>query len=215
MSAEGELPFPARPGDSGRYVDLEGPDAAFATIDYGDGSGTPKFFVGRQVDPTQVEIVRTAVGPRSEEKVDLGKLKCPSCGGSRRMDASWLPSRTSHVTFSPNACAQRASPSGASTVLPGAGDLFRFAAGSAGTFSFSRFIFSSSHSMRCSAVRGASPPPARPPAAGTCTQDDKDEETTQHPPAKKKKKKMASTQKQKGVWQMLGDGPHPSDQQEM
>ena len=58
----------------------------------------------------------------------------------------------------------------------GTGDLVRFATGSAGTFSFaSRFIFSSSHPMRCSALRGASPPPARPPAAGTCTQDDKDE----------------------------------------
>ncbi|MEZ4328963.1 MAG: DUF4178 domain-containing protein [Polyangiales bacterium] len=91
VSAEGELPFPARPGDSGRYVDLEGPDAAFATIDYGDGSGQPKFFVGRQVDPTHFELVRTAVGPRPEQNVDLGKLKCPSCGGP-------MPIRTPETT---------------------------------------------------------------------------------------------------------------------
>ncbi|MCB9627561.1 MAG: DUF4178 domain-containing protein [Sandaracinaceae bacterium] len=91
VSAEGELPFAAKPGDSGRYVDLEGPNAAFATIDYGDGREPPKFFVGRQVDPTKVVLVRTAVGPRPEQKVDLGKLKCPSCGGP-------MPIRTPETT---------------------------------------------------------------------------------------------------------------------
>lgn len=91
VSAEGELPFPARPGDTGRFVDLEGPNAAFATIDYGNGSAPPKFFVGRQVDPTRVALIRTAVGPRPEEKVNLGGLKCPSCGGP-------MPIRTPETT---------------------------------------------------------------------------------------------------------------------
>ena len=67
-------------------------------------------------------------------------------------------------------------PNGAEPILLVIGDLVRFVGGSAGTFSFaSRLILSSSHSMRCSAPRGASPPPARPPAADNGAQDDKDE----------------------------------------
>ena len=80
LSAEGELPFPTRPGEVGRFVDLEGPDGAFGTIDYGDASSPPHFFVGQQVAPERVELTRQAVGPRPEEKVAIGAMKCPSCG---------------------------------------------------------------------------------------------------------------------------------------
>ena len=67
-------------------------------------------------------------------------------------------------------------PNGAEPILLVIGDLVRFVGGSAGTFSFaSRLILSSSHSICCSAPRGASPPPARPPAADNCAQDDTDE----------------------------------------
>ena len=63
-------------------------------------------------------------------------------------------------------------PSGAEPILLVIGDLVRFVGGSAGTFSFaSRLILSSSHSICCSAPRGASPPPA----ADNCAQGDTDE----------------------------------------
>lgn len=81
VSAEGELPFPAKPGDKGRYVDLEGPGGAYATIDYGDGTGQPDMFIGRQVEPTAVVLTNQGVGPRPEQNVDLSGLKCPNCGG--------------------------------------------------------------------------------------------------------------------------------------
>ncbi len=80
VSAEGELPFPTVPGEQGRFVDLQGPGGAFATIDYGDGSEAPKFFVGRQYARSDIQWQDGGMGPRPEEQVDVKDLKCPNCG---------------------------------------------------------------------------------------------------------------------------------------
>ncbi len=80
LSAEGELPFPVIPLSSGRYVDLEAEGAAFATVDYGDGSAPPKLFAGRQLQDGEVALKQTALGPRPTERVQVKKLVCPGCG---------------------------------------------------------------------------------------------------------------------------------------
>ncbi|MEM9193852.1 MAG: DUF4178 domain-containing protein [Myxococcota bacterium] len=80
VSAEGELPFPATAGERGRYVDLSGPGGKFATIDYGDGSEPPKFYVGAQYGADQISWKEGGMGPRPEQMVDVKQLKCPNCG---------------------------------------------------------------------------------------------------------------------------------------
>jgi hypothetical protein len=83
LSGEGELPFPLTSGEQGWTVDLAGPGGQFATIDYGDGSGPPMLYVGRMLAPEDLQVSRgggLGVGP-PVEKVAMGKLECPSCGG--------------------------------------------------------------------------------------------------------------------------------------
>ncbi len=77
-SAEGELPGAFPTGFVRRYADLRGPGAAFATLDYGDGSHAAAF-IGQAVPETELSVV--ALGPRSQRKVPLTALKCPNCGG--------------------------------------------------------------------------------------------------------------------------------------
>jgi ribosomal protein S27AE len=79
LSAEGELPHPVAPTESGRYVDMEGEGGAFATLDYGDGERV-RLFSGRELAPDELAVTRTAVGPRPLEKVAVQRLSCPSCG---------------------------------------------------------------------------------------------------------------------------------------
>lgn len=82
VSAEGELPLPAVPGERARYADLSGPNGLFATIDYGpDDAEPPRIYVGRNVPEGGVALTRKALGPRPEERVDVERLRCPSCGG--------------------------------------------------------------------------------------------------------------------------------------
>lgn len=81
LSAEGELPFPAVPGERGRYVDLQGAEGAFATLDYGDGSGAPTFYVGRELPRDAISFRAGGGGPRPVEQVQVERLRCPSCGG--------------------------------------------------------------------------------------------------------------------------------------
>ncbi|RLB56250.1 MAG: hypothetical protein DRJ42_03915 [Deltaproteobacteria bacterium] len=81
VSAEGELPYPTRPGEQGRYVDLQAAGGGFATIDYGDGTEAPHFYVGQQYEADQITWTEAAMGPRPTEKVAVDKLRCPTCGG--------------------------------------------------------------------------------------------------------------------------------------
>ncbi|MDB4989582.1 MAG: hypothetical protein JWN04_4760, partial [Myxococcaceae bacterium] len=79
VSAEGELPFAVEPQASGRYVDLEGDDGAFATLDYGVG-GAVQLFAGRELPARELTLKQTALGPRPVEKVEVERLSCPKCG---------------------------------------------------------------------------------------------------------------------------------------
>ena len=81
LSAEGELPYPAIPGERGRYVDLVSAGGGFATIDYGDGSEPPHFYVGNELAHDQVRFQEGGGAPRPQEKVDVSRLRCPTCGG--------------------------------------------------------------------------------------------------------------------------------------
>ncbi|MET0342923.1 MAG: DUF4178 domain-containing protein [Polyangiales bacterium] len=91
LSAEGELPFPVDPRGSGRYVDLEGDEGAFATLDYGDGTEPPQLFSGRALRADALTLRKKALGPRPVEKVAVQKLACPICGAPI---AIFVPSET-------------------------------------------------------------------------------------------------------------------------
>ena len=80
LSAEGELPFRVEREGRGRYVDLEGDEGAFATLDYGDGQQPAQLFAGREVAARDLTLKQTAVGPRPIERVQVARLVCPSCG---------------------------------------------------------------------------------------------------------------------------------------
>jgi hypothetical protein len=82
VSAEGELPLPATPGERSRYVDLTGPNGLFGTIDYGASSAdAPHIYVGRTVPEGGLKMTRAALGPRPEQSVGVERLRCPTCGG--------------------------------------------------------------------------------------------------------------------------------------
>jgi hypothetical protein len=80
VSAEGELPYATMPGGQGRYVDMVAAGGGFATLDYGDGSTPPRFFVGREYPRDDVQW-SAAVGPRPTQQVQVQDLQCPNCGG--------------------------------------------------------------------------------------------------------------------------------------
>lgn len=96
VSAEGELPLPATPGERSRYVDLTGPNELFATIDYGaSDADAPHVYVGRNVPEGSLKLTRKALGPRPEQRVDVERLRCPTCGGPIKL---LVPDQTERAT---------------------------------------------------------------------------------------------------------------------
>ena len=79
VSAEGELPSPVRAGTPMLYADAYGPDGAFATFDYGDGSEPSCVYAGHIFSDAELSV--TASGPRAVAKVKTTQLQCPNCGG--------------------------------------------------------------------------------------------------------------------------------------
>ncbi len=79
VSAEGELPAVIRPGQQHRYADLHGAGSTCATIDWGDGTGSPEVYTGRVVPEPALRV--TALGPRSTERIETEAMRCPNCGG--------------------------------------------------------------------------------------------------------------------------------------
>jgi hypothetical protein len=79
VSVQGELPARMPPGFTRHYADLFGAGAAFATIDYGDRSAPPEVFVGLRFEERELRVI--ARGPRIVEKVKMGSIRCPNCGG--------------------------------------------------------------------------------------------------------------------------------------
>jgi hypothetical protein len=79
-SADGELPFAARPGSVRRFADLSGPNGMTASIDYGDGSTQPIVNVGYETVLAELNVQRVGYGARGQA-VKAKETKCPSCGG--------------------------------------------------------------------------------------------------------------------------------------
>ncbi len=80
VSGEGSLPNVPSPGAVTRYVDVSGPQGAFGTIDYGDGSGEPVLYLGRQFDPQEIQLDSGLAVASPEAKVSAAD--CPNCGAS-------------------------------------------------------------------------------------------------------------------------------------
>lgn len=79
VSAQGEQPSADRPGAIRHYADLLGPGGAYATLDYGDNTGSYEVFTGWVVAEARIQV--TQGGPRSVSKVKTNMIRCPSCGG--------------------------------------------------------------------------------------------------------------------------------------
>lgn len=82
LSGEGELPFVVGPGYLAPVIDLRGPDAAFATIDYSSDPAT--CYVGESVEVAVLKLSNTR-DLASEALIATPKHKaeaiaCPACG---------------------------------------------------------------------------------------------------------------------------------------
>ena len=79
LSIEGEFQELIRPGALRLYADCWGPKQGFATLDYGDGTGPVAVYFGWAFPES--ELLVTALGPRSTQKIKATTLRCPNCGG--------------------------------------------------------------------------------------------------------------------------------------
>ena len=81
MAGEGEMPHVAAPGVVTGYADIAGPNGAFGTLDYGDGQSIPpKLYLGRQIDPSVMQLDSGA--PVQQSEAQVAALACPNCGGN-------------------------------------------------------------------------------------------------------------------------------------
>jgi hypothetical protein len=88
IAAEGEIPWPFRPGAEQRYADLQGAGGTFATIDYSDGP--PVVYSGREVSIDDLKLSDSGMAqPDGEKEVRVGalSLNCPQCGGALTLQA--------------------------------------------------------------------------------------------------------------------------------
>jgi hypothetical protein len=76
-SAEGELPYPVDPRASGRYADLEGPEGAFATLDFGPPL---RFFASREL--SAAELVGRVV---YSEQTPYQRIAITQAGGGQQL----------------------------------------------------------------------------------------------------------------------------------
>jgi hypothetical protein len=79
LTAEGELPF--RPSPQRFYADCHGPNGAFATLDYNDGSQPPELFVGMIIPLAEVTLQPRGGERPGAQKAALTELTCQNCGG--------------------------------------------------------------------------------------------------------------------------------------
>lgn len=95
LSAEGELPFAARPGSVRAFADLSGQQGACISIDYGDGSQAPLVYAGYETSLAElmVERVGAATGGVAGPQIKSRETKCPNCGGPLPLRAPGASSR--------------------------------------------------------------------------------------------------------------------------
>jgi hypothetical protein len=79
LTAEGELPF--RPSAQRFYADCHGPNGAFATLDYNDGTKAPELFVGMIIPLGEVTLQPRGGERPGAQKAALSELTCQNCGG--------------------------------------------------------------------------------------------------------------------------------------
>jgi hypothetical protein len=91
IAAEGEIPWRLVPGETYFYADLQGPNRAFATLDYSED--TPLVFTGRETDVAALGIAGLRA-PAREASVLAASLPCPKCGGPLELKA---PDRAERV----------------------------------------------------------------------------------------------------------------------
>ena len=83
LAAEGEIPWDFRPQMQHPFVDLQGPDGAFATLDYSEDS--LKVFIGRELQIQELGLQGDgweAGYPTSGPRVEAKQVSCPQCGGT-------------------------------------------------------------------------------------------------------------------------------------
>lgn len=91
-SAEGEIPYPLRPGKECVYADLSGQKGLFATLDFSDGF--PVFYAGREVTLAELSLDAGGAQRKEEKRAPITNLSCPNCGGSLELRA---PDETERV----------------------------------------------------------------------------------------------------------------------
>lgn len=96
-SAEGELPVRIRPGAKVHYVDLEGPDGRFGTVDYGENPADdgPEVYLGREASVAELRLDDSAVARRPAARAEALKLTCPKCNAPIDLQA---PDQSMRVT---------------------------------------------------------------------------------------------------------------------
>jgi hypothetical protein len=93
VSAEGEIPYVLKPGESSFFADLSGPGRKFATLD--ESESPPLLFAGREVTFKQLGIADAIANREKEERrVAAVQVNCPTCGGSLELRA---PDETQRV----------------------------------------------------------------------------------------------------------------------
>jgi hypothetical protein len=94
MGAEGEIPYRLVPDAIYRYVDMAGPHAEFATLDF--GNDPPTVYVGREVTLDDLKIPPRAKPAGHElRQVEGVQLNCPNCGAALALHA---PDKAERVT---------------------------------------------------------------------------------------------------------------------
>lgn len=97
--AEGELPFSPVADAVHHFVDLEGPDGRFATIEYGPEG--PAVYTGHMATLADLGLAEAALRSPPEQTVGALQLNCPQCAGPLSLTA---PDEAHRVTC-PNCCA--------------------------------------------------------------------------------------------------------------
>ncbi len=85
ISAEGEIPYEFRPGETYQYADLVGRGRKFATLDFSEDP--PALYLGSQFPLERLGIESAESREGDEQVVSAVAVTCPNCGGSLDLKA--------------------------------------------------------------------------------------------------------------------------------
>lgn len=86
VAGQGSMPNVPKPSVVTYYADISGPGGQFGTIDYGDGSGAPVLFMGKQFDPAEIQLAGGM--PLQAPEAEVKACECPNCGGALPIQSS-------------------------------------------------------------------------------------------------------------------------------